>query len=215
MTGTTVATLAERALRRLGVAVVPLADRPDLSATVTVADLATRALVQLAVIASDETPSATDQALAVSKVSAVHDSLVTQAVVWWPSTAIPNPVSEDYVMLAALHLATAFGKQGDPAQQPVLEGRVHAMALVLSAQDHAVEAVNAVHVNLAARGLVRWTVFDIPPAAELPYVMLAANDLAPLFGKPLSQPDEVGARRALAQIIALPTSGASVVAAYF
>ena len=67
MTGTTPATLGEQALRRLGIAVVPVALRPGTATIVALPDIATRALVALGVIASDETPSATDQALAVAK----------------------------------------------------------------------------------------------------------------------------------------------------
>jgi hypothetical protein len=72
-----------------------------------------------------------------------------------------------------------------------------------------------VHANLVARGLARWTSLDIPDAASEPYTMLAANRLAPLFEKPASQSDEVMASRALAQIVALPTSGERTPAEYF
>jgi hypothetical protein len=212
---TSVAAIGESALRRIGVAVVASADRPLLTVTVPVADVATRALVALAVIASDETPSASDQALAVSKVQAVHDSMVAQDFVSWASSAIPQAVANDYTMLTAMYLATAFGKTGDPAQVPVLEGRVRKMALLLGAGDLATAAVMDVHRNLAARGLVRWTVWDLPDAVADPYTMLAATQLAPEFGLPPIKGDDAAAYRALAQIIALPSSGQRVHAEFF
>jgi len=211
----TIAALAEQALRRIGVAVVPVADRPVLTATVPVADLATRALVALAVIAADEAASAEDQALAVSKVLAIHDSLVSQGFVSWASSAIPQAVSEEYTLLTALHLAQAFGKQGDPAQQPVIEARVRKMALLLGAVDVATSSVMSVHQDLSMRGKVRWTVFDLPPAIESVYVYLAANDIAPLFGMKPNPADDIWAEHALARYIALPTSGERVTAEFF
>jgi hypothetical protein len=211
----TVSDLGEAALRRLGVAIVPVAERPPMTATVAVATLATAALTELGVIASDETPSATDQALAVQKVGAVHMSLVSQGFVPWADTAIPNAVSEEYTKLAAALMATSFGKQADLAMYQQLEARVRTVAMVLRAPDLATAAVQAVHDDLVARGRARWSVFDIPAAAERPYVYLAANQLAPLFGQQPSQADEAGAIRSLAQIIALPSSGETVQVGYF
>jgi len=211
----TIATLGERALRRLGVAIIPVADRPALTAQIAPATIATRALVELGVIAADETPAPADQALALDKVAAVQASLASQALVWWPDTGIPSAVSEEYTKLAALFMATSFGKAADPAMVGMLEGRVRRMALVLSSPDLATEAVQSVHDDLAARGLARWSVFDIPAAAEGPMEVLAANQLAPLFDKPANPRDDAQALRTLAQIIALPSSGETVRAVYY
>jgi hypothetical protein len=211
----TVEQLAERALRRLGVAIVPVALRPALVTVVPADDLATRALVALTVIASDETPSATDQALALSKVQAVHDGMVAQGYVSWTADAVPQAASEEYTLLAALHLAQAFGKAGDPSQQPVIEARVRKIALLLGEPDHAAGVVRDVHMNLAARGLVRWSLDDIPPAAEDPYVMMACSNMAPEYGLPEIKGDNEQAMRAFAQIIALPSSGERTPAEYF
>ena len=215
MTGTTPATLGEQALRRLGIAVVPVALRPGTATIVALPDIATRALVALGVIASDETPSATDQALAVAKAQAVHDGMAMQAFVPWTTAAIPQGVSEEYVLLTALHLATSFGKTGDPAQQPVLEARVRKVAMIMQAPAEAERAVMSVHQDLAMRGMVRWTVFDIPPAVEGAYVYLAANDLAPTFGAAPKPEDDVWAERAIHRYIAMPTSGERTPAEYF
>jgi hypothetical protein len=312
-----VATLAERALRRLGVAIAPEADRPLLNARVspatiatnalielgviatgvvppsqasivTTATIATNALIKLGVIASDETPNATDttlaqnavnavhtnlvaqgiadwtsgaitsavaeeyaglaaahmassfgkaadpatvsmlegriagvsrviraQALAVSKVSQVQASLVSQALVSWDNLGVPTAVAEEYTQLTALALASSFAVKMDPQMQPILETRVRRMAMILGAPDVAADAVMAVHNSLVARGLARWSVFDIHPAAEQPYEMLAANRLAPLFDKQADPNDDALASRALAQIIALPSTGEPVRAVLF
>lgn len=211
----TPATLGERALRRLGVAVVPVASRPAQGAIVPAATIARNALTALGVIAADETPSADDAALAAARVSAVHDALVAQGAVSWALGAIPNAVSDEMAALAAIRLASSFGKQADPARVPVLEARIRHVAMIMAAPALAEEAVLAVHADLAARGKVRWSSADIPQAAELPYQMLAANRLAPNFQQKAEPADEIAAMRTLAQIIALPSSGERVQAEYF
>lgn len=212
---TTAATLGERALRRLGVAIVPLADRPGLDERIAPATIAADALVQLGVISAEEVPSADDQALSLSKVRAVQDSLTSQAIVWWDNTGIPRAVQQEYTSLAALSMAMSFGKPSDPQQTALLETRVRRMALVLSAPDIATKAITSVHADLAARGRVRWSIEDIPSAAEQPYVTLAAFQLAPLFEQQGNAAEVVQATRQLAQIIALPTSGERVQVEYF
>jgi hypothetical protein len=210
-----VSDLGERALRRIGVAVVPVADRPPLNAMVSPASVATAALVELGVIASDETPTASDQALALAKVQAVQDSLTARALTWWDNTGIPSAVAEEYTKMAATLAATSFGKAGDIQIYAALEARVRQVALVLSAPDLATAAVQAVHDDLAARGRVRWSIQDIPPAAVDPYVALAAAALAPRFEQQFPPDAVVAATRSLAQIIALPTSGERVQTEYF
>src|SRR4029077_242633 len=177
-----IGTIAQIALRRLGVRVVPLDDSPTLTEMVPAATLATAALVELGVIASDETPSASDQALMLDKVASVHASLDAQGVVWWDSTAMPRAFAEEYTKLAAAYGASSFGKATDPAVVALLEGRVRKGAMVLSADDNAQQAVQSVHNDLVMRGIARWTVFDIPQALSDPYAVLAADALAPLFG---------------------------------
>ena len=212
---TTPAELGERALRRLGVAVVPVAERPVMTVTTTAATVATAALVELGVIAADETPATLDQTLAASKVSAVHNALVARGLVSWPSTLIPQYVAEEYIKLTALIMASSFGKQADPATWPVLEERVRRAVLVQRAPDQATQAVMSVHQDLAARGKVRWTVFDIPVHVEDPYVMLAAYSLAPEFGMKPSQDDAKIAEVSLNRYISLPSSGERVPVEYF
>jgi hypothetical protein len=207
---TDIATLGEKALRRLGVAIIPVADRPMLTVMVPPATIATAALVELGVIASDETPSSTDQALALQKVQAVQASLASQALVWWDDTGVPSALVEEYTKLAASLMASSFGKSGDPNLYAMLEGRVKRMALILSANDQATDAVQGVHNDLLARGIARWSSLDIPEQVGDAYVLLAANQLAPLFDKPFSPVFDQQANRALAQYVSLPSSGERV-----
>jgi hypothetical protein len=210
----TIATLGERALRRLGVVVVPLADRPALSVIIPAVTLATSALVELGVIAADETPATLDAALALAKVAAVHDALVAQAFVSWSLDAVPQAVSEEMVKLTANVMASAFGKTaGDIQMHAALEARIRKVAQIMRAPDLATAAVMDVHRDLSARGLVRWSVFDVPDSAASAYVILAANQLAPEFGAKAG--DGIAAERSLARYIALPTSGERVPAEYF
>jgi hypothetical protein len=210
-----IGTIGQQALRRLGVRVVPLDDSPTLTELVPASTIATAALVELGVIASDETPSASDQALMVDKVASVHASLDAQGVVWWSSDAMPRAFVEEYTKLAAAYAASSFGKSIDPAVVALLEGRVRKGAMVLSADDNAQQAVQAVHDDLVMRGCARWTTWDIPEAVGDAYAVLAADRLAPLFGMDTDAKDTALAMVAIYRYVALPSSGETVVAAYF
>jgi hypothetical protein len=210
-----VATLGEMALRRLGVAIVPLADRQTLTQGLPITLIADNALIELGVIASDETPSTADHAYAVIKANAVHASIVSQALAWWDDTGIPDAIGEEYTKMTAAIMASSFGKSSDPQVYAMLEGRIRRFALVMSAQDQAKDAIMGVHNDLMARGLANWSTQDIPDEVADCYVLLAANTLAPLFDKKPDPNDDRQANRALAQYIALPTSGERVVGEYF
>ena len=210
-----VSTLAQQALRLLGVRVVPLDDSPTLTEMVPVATIATMALVELGVIASDETPIPSDQALALDKVASVHAALDAQGVVWWDETAVPRAFTEEYVKLSAGQMATSFGKASDPAALALLEARVRKGAMVLSADDNAVQAVMSIHQDLVSRGLARWSSQDIPDALGDPYVVLSADMLAPLFERKTDPKDAAMAMVAIYRYVALPTSGERTVAEYF
>ena len=65
----------------------------------------------------------------------------------------------------------------------------------------------AVHTDLVAKGIARWSSQDIPDMAALPYEMLTAYDLAPKFPPAEQDKAEVAqAMSALFKITALPTS---------
>jgi hypothetical protein len=210
-----VSTIAQQSLRRLGVRVVPLDDSPTMTELVPAATIATAALVELGVIASDETPSASDQALMVDKVASVHAALDAQGIVWWSGDAMPRAFVEEYTKLAAGMAASSFGKAADPAVIAMLEARVRKGAMVLSADDNANQAVLSVHQDLVMRGLARWTSLDIPDALADPYTVLTADAMAPLFGMDTDKGDTQDAMVAIYRYIALPSSGETVAATYF
>ena len=211
-----VSTIAERALRRLNVTVVPLDDRPVLTEMVAVVNIALAALVELGVIAAEETPSSADLTFMQERVASVHAALDAQGIVWWTGDAVPRAFAEEYTKLAASMAASSFGKTTDPALVALLEGRIRRGAMGISSHDIAVEAVMAVHTDLVGRGIARWSSQDIPEMAAMPYEMLAAYELAPKFPPAKQDPAEVvQAMRSLFAITALPTSGERVVAEYF
>jgi hypothetical protein len=212
---TSIGTIAQKALRRLGVRVVPLDDSPTLTETVPVATIATAALIELGVIASDETPIPSDQALMLDKVASVHAALDAQGVVWWTGDAIPRAFMEEYVKLTAAMAGSSFGKAIDPAMVALLEARVRKGVMVLSADTNAQQAVQAVHDDLVMRGIARWTSLDIPNALGDPYATLAADALAPLFGGDTDPNDTRDAMVAIYRYVALPSSGETVSTAYF
>jgi hypothetical protein len=197
------------------VAVVPVADRPLLTITIAKDLIATRALIELGVIAADETPSANDQDWALANVYVSHEALVAQANVRWTIDTIPDAVADEYSRLTALRCASSFGKTSDPKMLELLEGRVRSVSMIMQAPGEAATAVMAVHNDLAARGLVRWTSQDIPDAAGTAYMLLAANLLAPSFGAQADADAAAVANASLARMIALDTSGERVAAEYF
>jgi hypothetical protein len=210
-----VSALAERALRRLNVRIVPLDDSPTMTEMVPAATIATGALIELGVIAADETPAPADQALLVDKVASVHAAIDALGTVWWTGDAVPRAFAEEYTKLAAAYAASSFGKTVDPAVVLMLEGRVRKGAAVIASHDIAVEAVLAVHTHLVARGMARWSSQDIPDLAAMPYEMLAAAEMAPKFGQEVNAAEMLLAMRQLAIVTALPTSGERVMAEYF
>ena len=170
---TDVSTIAERALRRLNVAVVPLDDLlNDAYGTLSCPPrppIATMALVELGVIASDETPIPSDQApgarqggLGARGARCARDGLVDRC-------RHPSGVR------GGIHEADqpptrrpASTRRSDPAALALLEGRVRRGAMVIASHDIAVEAVLAVHTDLVGRGIARWSSQDIPDMAALP-----------------------------------------------
>jgi hypothetical protein len=210
-----IGTIAQQALRRLGVRIVPLDDSPTLVEMVSFDTIATGALIELGVIASDETPIPSDQALMLDKVSSVHAALDAQGVVWWPSGSVPRAFTEEYTKLTAAMAGSSFGKAIDPAMVALLEARVRKGVMVLSADDNAQQAVTNVHNDLVMRGIARWTVQDIPDPLSDPYATLAADALAPLFGGDTDPNDTRDAMVAIYRYVALPSSGEVVSTAYF
>ena len=183
------------ALRRLGVQAVPRSERPANPAdTLTLAEIGRLALEWIGAVASGEATDPADAERAETKARAVHDGLAAQGVVsWGAGYAIPSSVSEDYVMLVALHLAPSFGKAADPEAVPRIEARIRRIALLARAEEEAEAAAQAVHDALAARGLAPWWRGQAAPREALDeYVRLTALRLAPAFGADAG-PDEAEA----------------------
>jgi hypothetical protein len=152
--------------------------------TVPQATIATAALVELGVIASDETPIPSDQALTFDKVASVHASLQAQGIATWTVDAIPRAFTEEYVKLTAADAASSFGKAVDPSIVALLEGRVRAGATVLNADmPFMLDKVASVHAALDAQGVVWWTGDAVPRAFTEPYTKLAVAYAAASFGK--------------------------------
>ena len=132
-------TLAERGAAAARVAVVPLDDRPTLTEMVPVATIATMALVELGVIASDETPSASDRHYALDK-SPVFTPRWMPSAAWWDGTAVPRA-------FWWRNTPRFDGCRPAPAAQgptrrllALLEGRIRRGAMGLASHDIAVEA---------------------------------------------------------------------------
>jgi hypothetical protein len=210
-----IGTIAQQALRRLGVRIVPLDDSPTLTEMVSFDVIAIGALIELGVIASDETPIPSDMDFMRDKVSSVHAALDAQGVVWWPVGSVPRAFTEEYTKLTAAMAGSSFGKAIDPAMVALLEARVRKGAMVLSADTNAQQAVQAVHDDLVMRGIARWTSLDIPDPLSDPYATLAADALAPLFGGDTDPNDTRDAMVAIYRYVALPSSGETVSATYF
>jgi hypothetical protein len=153
------------------------------------------------------------QAMAEAKVADITASMNARGIIDW--TEIPASAAEAYIQMVTITLAPVFGQESDPKLYAALESRVERIAIVARAPQDAHDAIMAVHTDLAAADKIRWSVFDIPTAAEFPYVVIAANRLAPQFDVKPDAPAELLGRATLARIIALPTSGEVTRAEYF
>ena len=125
-----------------------------------------------------------DAAYMLDIVLRVHDSLTTQGIAIWASTAIPHGVAEEYSKLTAGYAAAGFGKAIDPQVVALLESRVRTTAQVLNADAaFMLDMVLRVHDGLAAQGIASWTSAAIPHAVAEEYTKLTASYAAAAFGK--------------------------------
>ena len=159
-----IGTLAQQALRLLGVRVVPLDDSPTLTETVPASAIADGALMELGVIASDETPSAIRSGVRAGSGGgrACIARCAGRRVVDQRCRA--DGLRRGIYQADCGDVGVELRQGVDPAVVALLEGRVRKGAMVLSADDNAQQAVEAVHDDLVMRGIARWTVFDIPDA---------------------------------------------------
>jgi hypothetical protein len=215
MTATEVAGLA---VRQLGI-VVPEADRPALTVTVTPDDMAARALravgvnpaglvaantggvsgkaqiaqrtlFKLGIYDPSETPNGADQLAAEAKVAAVHDMLVTLDYVTWDVSSVPDWAVEMYVVMTANLLGPEFGKPSSAEAFEIGRNMLRVMALSgRYGQTLALAKVAAVHDALVAAAIVTWDLAHVPLAFSEDYVTMAAVLLAPVMGRPQTAPD--------------------------
>lgn len=178
-----VSMLAARALRAVGVnpnGPAPAFDGP----TFTMPQVATRVLLKLGVIASDEAPLPQDQEAAETVVNAVHQALARENVVTWVIEQIPAGAAEWYIIMAATMLAPAFGKPSDPAGYKYAEDELRRQALASSRGQALAEAeIATVHATFNAQGLVAWPVTAVPVGHADEYVTAAAVLLARMMGR--------------------------------
>jgi hypothetical protein len=208
----TVAQLGSRVLQRLGVLVVAVADRPAVSATRTVAqmagdalravganpaqtlggeagtntvsDLATQALRHLGILDGNEAPTSQEQTQAEFVVKNVHAHATGLGIANWAENAVPFFASEPYVLMASALLAPEFGRPQDLA---VHQAGLDALrAAVLSGSRGlatAQQKVTEAHARLAALGVVTAAADATPVAMAGPIVAMAAAMLAPIYGR--------------------------------
>lgn len=175
--------LAARALRAVGINPAPPGSGTATGITYTTAQIGTEALLKLTVIASDETPSATDQAEALARANDVHDILGGADYVTWTSATIPAAVAEFYVIMTAQLLAPQFGKPADLNAFTAAQAMARTQSLSGAfGQTLASAKVSEVHEQLNGLGLVAWPITAVPTQNASDYVTLAASLLAPVYG---------------------------------
>lgn len=181
----TSADVVTEVLRNLGI----FASEVDLAGlgsglTFNRAQMGTKALIKLAIIASDETPAPLDQALAVDKFLAVHDGLLAIGIVNWGPDAIPTSVVEHYVIMTAHLLAPEFGKGASPEASTEAVETIRKMGMVRGASGRALKSVQAVHNEMQGLGLVSWTLDTIPASMMQAYAAAATSLMGEEAGKP-------------------------------
>ena len=89
------------------------------------------------------------------------------------------------------------------------------VTMMMQAGDEATRAVLAVHRDLVARGMARWSVFDLPDAAEQRTPCWRRSCWRRRFGGQANPQESLVAMALLAKYIALELSGERVHAEYF
>lgn len=215
----TIDTLGQRVLRRLGLSLVPGAERDTLGAVVTLSevarqalqvvgvnqapttanvgsvaqnDLALRVLRRLGVVASDELPTADDLAVATDKVRDANQMASAMGVGSWTLDAIPEYAAEQIELMAANLAAATYGRSGDPALNATLLAEMRAMALGgTRGQQIAERKAAQAFAMVVSAGVADWA-SDMTPGYMAPaLVQLTANLLAPVYGKEAASPDAI------------------------
>lgn len=177
------AELASRALRAVGINPAPIGVGTATGIIYSSAQLGTSVLIKLAVIAADETPSTADQAEAVARVKAVHDSLTGADYVTWTVDTVPAAVADFYIIMAAQLAAPQFGKPASMEAFTAAQSMIRMQALTGAyGQSLASLKVAEVHERMNAAGVVSWAVTAVPASQAEAYVQMTAALLAPVFG---------------------------------
>jgi len=158
---------------------------------------------------------AIDAALVLDKLQSIYAALDAQGIVWWAGDAVPRAFVEEFIKLATAWCSASIERPTDLGSIAALEGRVRKGAMVISGDDWANAAVQAVHDDLVARGIARWTVHDIPEHVGEAYVLIATPRLAPLFGMAANMGEARQGEVAIFRYVALGSSGEPMVASYF
>lgn len=153
---------------------------------------------------------------AIDRVGVVHEELNALGLVTWTSNTIPVSASDCYMAMASSKMEAEGGKPLTNQQYAEWVQRVRMIAMGGPAgQALAEQKVRAEHYRLEARGLVRWTLFDIPLAAEESIVTLAAVLLGPECWIKVDPTWKENAERDLMRIVSLPSTREPVRADYF
>lgn len=73
----------------------------------------------------------------------------------------------------------------------------------------AVEGLEAAHNAFKVEGLVRWTLADIPPEVQMPYILMGAALCASDYGAPADPAWGSAAMRMVASFVHIPIGGPS------
>lgn len=159
---------------------------------------------------------ATAQDRAVAKVRAVYGELTAIGLVDYDINLLPGAIGDAIAGLAASELGPDFGKEETPAALEARWTRIRQVAMGGPAgQKLAEQKVIAIHESLAARGRVRWSLWDLPVFAEEDYCFMAATWLADEVGVKANPAWWPAAEMDLIRIVSVPTNYGTVKATYF
>lgn len=197
--------IASGALKMLGVNPQAVGGVPSPGGSTAISALAPRVLFRLGVYAPDETPTSPDLAVATNALAQVQAALEALSYVTWASTSIPDQACEVYITMAVFFAAPSFEKPGDVTQyQAGLEMFRLMASSGTNANNWALQMVQIVHEEQMALNNVTWALGAVPYAVGHSYMALAADAMAPAFGKPRNPPDVLAAA---AQIKSVALSG--------
>ena len=190
----TVAQLAARALRKLGIAIIGDAQRPGAGPISSVLDVASRVMRELGVPVADADRPAAEPPVSKAEVAARSLRMVgiDPAVM---DMANYNNGLTNYNSGLRFNL-------GDVARQTLLKLGVIAPEETPSPADllSAEGRVTNVHNQLAEMDYVTWSLYSIPSAYVEHYVTMACNLLGPQYGKPLAPELFIAAQETIRRI---------------